>query len=145
MYQNTHGCFDDCTRLTFPSLISSSSSVKELVFKPSYFRSNIAFVIQQSMSTPSTFGCALNEFNHGIQQVSNGWVFRQKGEDLTLNTRSNGRGANRLRHRGIILEFKNGSLRGTLTLKDLEGLKKCVSGLQQVMQEQKNQESNLDI
>lgn len=71
-----------------------------------------------------------------VFQVSNGWVFRQKGEDLTLDTKSD---------RGIILEFKNSSLRGTLTLKDLEGLKKCVSGLQQVMQEQKNIESNLDL
>lgn len=71
-----------------------------------------------------------------VFQVSNGWVFRQKGEDLTLDTRSD---------RGIILEFKNRSLRGTLTPKDLEGLKKCVTGLQQVMQEQKNKESNLDL
>lgn len=71
-----------------------------------------------------------------VFQVSNGWVFRQKGEDLTLDTRSD---------RGIILEFKNRSLRGTLTLKDLTGLQKCVSGLQQVMQSQKNAESNLDI
>lgn len=71
-----------------------------------------------------------------VFQVSNGWVFRQKGEDLTLDTGSD---------RGIILEFKNRSLRGTLTPKDVAGLKKCVSGLQQVMQEQKNKESNLDI
>lgn len=71
-----------------------------------------------------------------VFQVSNGWVFRQKGEDLTLDTRST---------RGIILEFKNRSLRGTLTPKDLEGLHKCVTGLQQVMQEQKNVESNLDL
>ena len=40
-----------------------------------------------------------------VFQVSNGWVFRQKGEDLTLDTRSD---------RGIILEFKNRSLRGCL-------------------------------
>lgn len=71
-----------------------------------------------------------------VFQVSNGWVFRQKGEDLTLDTGSD---------RGIILEFKNRSLRGTLTPKDLERLKRCVSGLQQVMQEQKNTESNLNL
>lgn len=71
-----------------------------------------------------------------VFQVSNGWVFRQKGEDLTLDTRSD---------RGIILEFKNRTLKGTLTQKDLSGLHKCVSGLQQVMQSQKNQESNLDL
>lgn len=77
-----------------------------------------------------------NQKGERVFQVSNGWVFRQKGEDLTLDTRSD---------RGIILEFKNRSLEGILTSTDLERLKKCVSGLQQVMQEQKNTESNLDI
>lgn len=77
-----------------------------------------------------------NRSGERVFQVSNGWVFRQKGEDLTLDTGSD---------RGIILEFKNRSLRGTLTSIDLARLHKCVSGLQQVMQEQKNKESSLDI
>lgn len=77
-----------------------------------------------------------NSSGERVFQVSNGWVFRQKGEDLTLDTRSD---------RGVILEFKNRALKGTLTVKDLEGLKKCVSGLQQVMQSQKNPESNFEL
>lgn len=77
-----------------------------------------------------------NRSGERVFQVSNGWVFRQKGEDLTLDTQSD---------RGIILEFKNSSLRGTLTSIDLARLHKCVSGLQQVMQEQKSKESSLDI
>ncbi len=77
-----------------------------------------------------------NQKGERVFQVSNGWVFRQRGEDLTLDTG---------RTRGIILEFKNRSLKGTLTPIDLERLKKCVSGLQQVMQEQKNKESNFEL
>lgn len=77
-----------------------------------------------------------NHNGERVFQVSNGWVFRQKGEDLTLDTG---------RTRGIILEFKNRALKGTLTSIDLKRLKKCVSGLQQVMQSQKSTESNLEF
>lgn len=77
-----------------------------------------------------------NASGERVFQVSNGWVFRQRGEDLTIDTGN---------ERGIILEFKNRALKGTLTSIDLERLKKCVSGLQQVMQLQKNTESSLDI
>ncbi|MCY7286070.1 MAG: hypothetical protein LH679_22130 [Cyanobacteria bacterium CAN_BIN43] len=77
-----------------------------------------------------------NSSGERVFQVSNGWMFRQRGEDLTLDTVSD---------RGIILEFKNRSLKGILTFTDLERLKKCVRGLQQVMQEQKNKEFNFEL